>query len=76
VPVFVASEPFGGPLEAGTHFASSSGYSDDVDLSAGSGVGRAAIDWYDRHAHSRHSAATILSLIEQGTTDSAVEQPS
>jgi hypothetical protein len=71
VPVLVAPEPFGGPLEAGTHFAPSSDSSDDVDLSAGSGVGRAAIDWYDRHAHSRHAATTILSLIEQATTATA-----
>jgi hypothetical protein len=68
VPVLVAPKPFGGRLEAGTHFASSSDNSDDVDLSAGSNIGRVAIDWYDRHAHSRHAATTLLSLIEQTTT--------
>jgi hypothetical protein len=67
VPVLVAPEPLGGRLEAGTHFAANASLSDNVDSSIGSRIGRAATDWYDRHAHSRHAATTTRSLIERAT---------
>jgi len=65
--VLIAPEPLGGQLEAGTHFAKSAGPGEVVDSSVGDRIGRAATNWYDRHAHSRHAATTALSFIEHAT---------
>lgn len=67
VPVLIAPEPLGGRLEAGTHFVTGADSNDGVGVPTGNRIGRAAADWYDRHAHSRHAATTVLSLVEHAT---------
>jgi hypothetical protein len=69
VPVLVAPKPFGGRLEAGTHFAVSG-----MPSAKGKGIAQAAATWYDRHAHSRRAAETVWDLIEHDLAGSPVRQ--
>jgi hypothetical protein len=63
-PILVASDPPNGVLKAEKHFATIG----TTGENAGPRIARAAVSWYDRHAHSKHAARKALSLIERTTS--------
>jgi hypothetical protein len=73
VPVLVDPSPLGGRLTVGTHFAVDKTRGDKTQK--GDQIAQTAAEWYDRHAHSRRAAGTVLDLVETAIPSLSISSP-